>query len=211
MPINLPTLPPSTPRPVQDAFARLQAHSTKVESELVDLKSRVGQMPAPLTLDQIRQALQAGGSHPLNIQNLQGTPAQANPIVPSTPSGGGGGGGGNLAPAPNHADIVNAVWAELGINPSSTDFELFKFAQTVVWRISLVQAPEDPQAGLLSQRGGDGVYNCAGTTYACFRFCYANGANIKILTGSYTAQWTQEANVPPADWRAPTDPATVCP
>lgn len=205
MPIS-PTLPPGTPQAVKTAFARLFEHATNMERLVGTMQGQSGQ--SALSMDQIRAALQAGGSHPLNLQNLIGTSAGSNPFISS---GGGGGGGGGKAFAPNHADIANAVWAELGINPGSTDQQLFKYAQTVVWRIAQIQDPTDPMAGLLMQAGGDGTYNCGGQLFAVFRFCYNNGANIKILTGSYTAQWSQESDVPLTDWHAPTDPATVCP
>jgi hypothetical protein len=58
------------------------------------LQARVDGVQAPLTLDQIQAALQANGSHPLNLQSLQGTPASLSPTVASTSGGGGSGGGG---------------------------------------------------------------------------------------------------------------------
>jgi hypothetical protein len=131
-----------------------------------------------------------------------------------TGAGGGTGGGTPAAPtvdAPNYSSIVGDVWASLGINSGSSPFELFKFAQTVVWQIAAAQPPGETAVGLLHQDAGDGVFTCDGQTYACFRICFDNGANIKILTGSFTAQWTQEADVPLTDWRAPTNPATSCP
>lgn len=206
MPPQSPTFPSDTPYHVKEGFRRLYEHAGNIEAENAALKAQVASLPPILNLDAIRSALQAGGSHPLNLQNLQGTPAAG-----TSSSSSSGGGGGGMSPAPNHFAIVQAVWTQLGINPSSTPLELFKFAQTVVWDIAQIQAPSDPKAGLLMQAGGDGTYTCNGTTFACFRFCYDNGANIKILTGSYTAQWSQETDVPTADWSAPTDPATVCP
>lgn len=119
------------------------------------------------------------------------------------------------APAPSdQSGIVEAARVALGINAGSTPFELFKFAQTVVWNISLLGPdPVAGNVGLLHQDAGDGVFYCVdmNDTLACFRICYDNGANIKILTGSYTTQWTQESDVPVTDWVAPTDPTVACP
>lgn len=137
----------------------------------------------------------------------------------TTQSQAGGGSGSTPAPptaaAPtNHVDIVEAARVSLGINAGSTNAQLFKFAQTVAWNIAALGAdPAAGNVGLLHQDSGDGVFYCVdmNDTLACFRICYDNGANIKILTGSYTSQWTQEADVPVTDWRAPTNPASVCP
>lgn len=213
MPIS-PTLPPGTPQSVKTAFQRLFEHATAMEQVVQQLQGKVGAMPAPLTLSQIQAALQADGSHPLNIQNLQGTPATSNPTIPSSGGGGGGGGGGGYAPAPNHADIAQAVYTELGISGTSTPFQLFKATQTVIWRIAQIQAPTDPQVGFVTQAGGDGTYNCGGTLFAIYRLMYNNGANIHIWLSPEKGNapgWYQEANVNVSDWHAPTDPATVCP
>lgn len=127
----------------------------------------------------------------------------------------GGGTGGAPSPgeatAPNYEAVVTDVWGSLGVTSASTPFQLFKFVQNVVWRISSMQPAGETLVGLLTQTGGDGVYTCNGVTYACFRLCFDNGANIKILTGSFQPQWTQEANIDVADWHAPTDPAVDCP
>lgn len=126
--------------------------------------------------------------------------------------GGGGGGGGGGTDAPDYSGLVQAAWAQTGINASSTDAQLFDFARLAVWSIAAaqVQHPLEPLVGLLTQGGGDGTYNCGGTIYACFRLCFNNGANIKILTGSYTPQWSQESDIDPVDWHQPIDPVAVC-
>lgn len=120
------------------------------------------------------------------------------------------------APAPtDQSGIVESVRVSLGISASSTPFELFKFAQTVVWQIAALGIdPVAGNVGLLMQDSGDGTYLCPAMgpqVVACFRLCYDNGANIKILTGSYTTQWTQEADIALSQWHAPTDPGSVCP
>ena len=130
----------------------------------------------------------------------------------SSGTGGTGGSGGGTGPiVPNHLDIVQAVLGIMPLTGASPNADIFAFAQEVVWRIfNLGTDPPGMLVGLLYQAAGDGVYTCAGTPYATFRICYDNGANIKILTGSYTAQWTPEAPIPIADWRAPVDPASPC-
>lgn len=138
---------------------------------------------------------------------LGGSDTPATPAVP------------NVDPPTDQSGIVEAARVSLGISATSTPFELFKFAQTVVWNINaLGPDPVAGDVGLLHQDAGDGVYFCVdmADTLACFRICYLVsgalvGANIKILTGSYTTQWTQEADIPAADWVAPTDPAVACP
>jgi hypothetical protein len=143
---------------------------------------------------------------------------------PGTPAGGGGGGtgggggGGGTTVAPNYSSIVNQTFGDLGLTDASVGdpHALFKFAQTCVWRISQAQPAGETLVGLLTQGGGDGTFTCNGVTYACYRLCFDNGANVKILAGGYTGSplrpdWTQQADIPVTDWHAPTDPATECP
>lgn len=153
----------------------------------------------------------------VNLRYLQSYVANFASALGAAGRAGGGTGTNPNAPqakAPvDQSAIVESVRVSLGISASSTPHELFKFVQTVVWEISLLGPDPNSGAlvGLLMQEGGDGVFTCDGVTYACFRLLYDNGANIKILTGSYTTQWTQEADVAVTDWHAPTDPAISCP
>jgi hypothetical protein len=120
-------------------------------------------------------------------------------------------GGGGGTPAPNYANVVQAAWAAVGgLSSSSTSADWFLFIRTAVWNISALQPANEPLVGLLTQAGGDGTYNCGGTVYACFRLCFNNGANIKVLTGSFQPEWVQEADIPIPAWHAPIDPTAAC-
>ena len=159
--------------------------------------------PQDLVTLSFLQSYVANFASALGSAGLAGGGTGTDPDVPTVP-----------APT-NQLGIVEAARVALGINAGSTPFELFKFAQTVVWNISLLGP--DPVAGLVGmaqQDIGDGIYLCTDIgprPVACFRIMYDNGANIKILTGTYTSQWTQEGDIAVANWTAPTDPAVACP
>lgn len=198
---NLGHLDYSTQRAINILRENLEdAHS--VNDALV---ARLRGMPAPLTLDQIQAALSPTGSHPIaTAALLNTTPAPTNPPIPPP----------FVAPAPENHDALVATVLAAQVPPldgTSTNEQIFRFAQQVVWEISLLGPDANgSNVGLLHQDSGDGVFTCAGIPYATFRICYDNGANIKILTGSFTAQWTQEGDIPISEWRPPTAPGSPC-
>lgn len=121
--------------------------------------------------------------------------------------GGSGGGSGSAAAPTSQLAIVQSVLTAQGWTATPNNQQLFAFIVEVVWQISALGTDAAAgSVGLLGQAAGDGVYTYLGVPYATFRLCYSNGANIKVLTGSYTAQWSQEADVPTTDWRAPVIP-----
>jgi hypothetical protein len=75
MAVVLPTLDGKVDRSVQVALQRLADYITTLELQIQDLKAQLAALPPPLSLDQIQQALSAGGSHPLNLTGLIGAPA----------------------------------------------------------------------------------------------------------------------------------------
>lgn len=200
--VDLPHITGKVPYEVEQAILRLreaiELHGAQLEAQDATLAA----LPAPLTLSEIQQALSPSGDYPLPTAGLLNT----------TPAPTGGGGSPQTpVTVPDHLDIVQSVLASMPLDASSTNEQIFRFAQMVVWQIfNLGTDPPPLEVGLLHQAAGDGVFTCAGVPYATFRICYNNGANIKILTGSYTAQWTQEANVPLDEYRPPTDPSGPC-
>ena len=201
MPIDLPHLTGVVPYQAEQAVLRLRE---AIESMSASLHKRIDAIPRTLTLEEIQQALSASGSHPLPTAGLLNTlPAQSSPVQPSPPPA--------PSPIPNHLATVQAVFAATPVDGTSTPEQLFRFAQMVAWQIMLLGTDPPPLAvGLLMQASGDGTFTCAGVTYASFRICYNNGGNIKILTGSFQPQWTQESDVPLTDYHVPTDPAGPC-
>lgn len=200
--IDLPIFTGQVPYDTEQAILRLREHVESVITENRNLRAQLSGLPRPLTLAEIQAALSSTGSHPVSIAGSpDSVPPQTQP--PSAPP---------RVTVPNHLDIVQAAYATLGgLNDTSTPEQLFRFAQLCAWNIQLANLdPPTIHVGLLMQGGGDGIFTCAGTSYACFRICYDNGANIKILTGSFQPQWTQEADVPLTDYHVPTDPAGAC-
>lgn len=199
--VDIPHLTGLVPYPVEQAILRLREAIEAHGAQLDDQDAVLAGLPPPLTLSEIQQALSPTGDYPLPTAGLLNT-------VPANT------GGGDVQPpvtVPNHLDIVQSVLASMPLDGSSTNEQIFRFAQMVVWQIfQLGTDPPTINVGLLHQASGDGVFTCAGVPYATFRICYDNGANIKILTGSFTAQWTQEANVPLDEYRPPTDPSSPC-
>lgn len=198
---NLGSLDQGSRRAIEILRDRLQ----DTEDRATKAHELLAAQPPILTIDEIRDQLSATGSSPLPTAALLNTnPAQTNPVPPPS----------NMAPAPpDHTGVVQAVLAAQSppLDEFSSNEQIFRFAQQVVWEIfQLGTDPPDMHVGLLHQAAGDGVFTCAGVPYATFRICYDTGANIKILTGSFTAQWTQEANVPLDEYRPPTDPSSPC-
>lgn len=199
--IDLPHFTGQVPYATEQAIQRLREHLETALTENDTLRATIAALPPPLTLPEIQQALSPTGAYPLPTAGaLNTTPPPSGGIAPPPP-----------ATAPNHLDIAQAALATLGINASSTPEELFRYAQLVAWNVqALGTDPPGWNVGLLMQGSGSGVFNCAGINYASFRICYSNGANIKILTGSFVAEWLQEANIPLSDYHVPTDPASAC-
>lgn len=73
MPVQIPTLPPTVDPIVRVALERLVRHLNDLEARVMGLQDQARSRPVPLTLDQIRDALQATGSHPLNVTGLPGS------------------------------------------------------------------------------------------------------------------------------------------
>ena len=188
---------PETLRAIWDSIHTMNDALTTAQATIKSQSATLASQSALLTThsNKITQALTAAGKF-TGTGNFAGVPP----------------GGGGIGPeVPNHLDIVQSVLGSMPLDATSPPADLFAFIQQVVWQISLLGTdPPGMLVGLLHQAGGDGVYTCAGTTYACFRLCYDNGANIKVLTGNFTAQWFPEAPIVIADWRPPKDPASPC-
>lgn len=73
MPVDFPNLDGKIHRDAQTALDRLKTHADELEQNVAALKRQIAQMPAPLTLEQIRAELSAGGSTPLNLTGLIGS------------------------------------------------------------------------------------------------------------------------------------------
>jgi hypothetical protein len=72
MPIQIPTLPVTVHPTIRVALDRLVRHLNDLETRVISLQEQAQSRPAPLTLDEIRDALQATGTHPLNVTGLPG-------------------------------------------------------------------------------------------------------------------------------------------
>ena len=201
--VDIPYITGKTHYDVEQAIYRLreaiEAHGAQLEAQ----DEAIAGM-APLTLSEIQQALSPTGDYPLPTAGLLNT-------VPANT------GGGDVQPpitVPNHLDIAQAAHDSLGISPTSTVEEIFRYAQLTAWNISMLGTdPPSIHVGLLAQPTGDAIFTCAGTSYAAYRICYDNGANIKLLTSpehGAQAEWFQEANVDIPAWRPPTDPSGPC-
>lgn len=196
------------------AFRRLQEHANTVEEKLAAIEARMGRLSAPLTLDQIQQALSASGSHPLNITNLTGDPAITNPNIPGggggSGGGGGGGGGGSWTdadygtpcnPRSPHADTVATAKSQLEAEGESLlgDCGAFKIVERVV---TLLQATGEA-IGTLRKPGGT---NCDG--HSTSLVVYATGAAFDILIGAGDVggngpQWAFNSMEPLDDYEGP--------
>lgn len=74
MPVDIGTLPATTPREIRVAFERLRTHANQLEAENSALRTQLAaQAPIP-SFEEIRSALSATGSHPLNLTGLTGFP-----------------------------------------------------------------------------------------------------------------------------------------
>ncbi len=77
MPVQIPTLPLTIDPVIRVALDRLVRHLNDLESRVLSLQGQARTRPAPLTLDEIRDALQVTGSHPLNVTGLPGSSPNA--------------------------------------------------------------------------------------------------------------------------------------
>jgi hypothetical protein len=169
----------------QVAFRRLNTHLEDLTQKHQALVDKVNAMPAPLTLDQIQAALQAGGTNPLNLTGLQAsTTAPAAGSAGGTPGPDPGPGpeppyGSQCAPRSNHLDTVTQAKADLVAagEDLSGSCGAFKVTSLVASRL----AGSGEAAGTLKKTTGD---NCSG--HSVDIICYGNGALYDILINAET-------------------------
>lgn len=89
MPIDLPNISGKVPHDVEQAILRLREGLETAMSQAAAAADAAANMPAPLTLPQIQQALSATGSHPVQTAALLGTndPPATPPSPPTVPPG----------------------------------------------------------------------------------------------------------------------------
>lgn len=80
-PISIPTLSGKTDYQVETAIKRLRDHADLLERQVADAHARLTALPAPLTLQQIRDGLSATGAAPLNLTGLLGMSANTPSLV----------------------------------------------------------------------------------------------------------------------------------
>lgn len=89
MPVVIPTLTTKVPREAKVAIDRLKVYLDSLETEVQGLRDHLEGRPKELTLDQIREALAATGTHPLNVTGLVGlgtTISSSGTVTPTPPT-----------------------------------------------------------------------------------------------------------------------------
>lgn len=214
--VDIPTITGQVPYGVEQAIQRiremLQVHIGRVE----DLEDRFAAQPAPLTLAEIQRELSPTGSYPLPTAALLNTntpPTSPTTEAPPTPVDDG------LANPPlSDACLaqVQAAASSLGIGPSSTDEQMFRFIQTAVQNINLnVTLPAGLVCGLTdAPSSGSNVFTCQGNTYRYGRLTFSNDHSFDVLIdadpgGARTPAWTDNG-ITAGLYRVATSPTDPC-
>jgi hypothetical protein len=208
--INLPHFTGQVPYEVEQAIQRLREELESAFDRQDAIAGRIDALPPQLTLEQIQQELSPSGNYPLPTAGLLGTtPAPSVPgdTTPPDPINDG---------IPDHLDIVESVRVSMGIGPTSTDEEMWRFLQTVVEEIN--NSGTDP-VGLvcgytLAPPAGAAVFTCAGITYRYARVCYSNGHLFDIVIdadpgGTRLASW-QDNGLDLSLYSVATSPTSPC-
>jgi hypothetical protein len=123
MAVVLPTLTGKIHYDVERAIKDLAAQSNKLDTTTAALATRLNNQPPPLTLAQIKAALSATGSHPLNLTALLSGP-------------GGGSGGGNVVLVDQIANRPAFASVDIGTLFAATDrgYQTWR-ASAVAWSL----------------------------------------------------------------------------
>lgn len=210
---DLPIFTGEVPHQTEQAILLLrQALDDKVN----ELHARIDAIPPGLSLADIQRELSPTGSYPLPTAALLNTtepPTNPDSGAPPTPVEDGL----NSPPLPDEfLAIVTAAHDSMGIGPTSTDEEVFRFIQTVAQNINAtVTLPGGLVCGLTSAPpGGDNVFTCAGETYRYARVTFSNDHTFKCLIdadpgGARTPEWADEG-ITAGLYRVATDPSGPC-
>jgi hypothetical protein len=215
-PIDLPHLTGLVPYQVEQAIYRLreaiEAHGTTLD----DVQAQIANVPAPLSLPEIQQALSPTGDYPLPTAGLLNTvPAASTPgsTTPVTPVEDGL----DSPPLPDvFLAIVQSAASAYNITGASSDEDVFNFMRTVCENINNTGlVPPGLTCGFTdAPSSGANVYTCLGETYRYARVTFSNDHTFKLLIdadpgGARTPEWADEG-LTPGLYKVSTPPNTAC-